>query len=138
MSAIRVEDDIEDFVQSLQFAAEHIGPQYKHVAVKLLAPSCNESDHRVHEDLRVDLQRYKDVFGTKYGFYTETLITPKIFCHTDLLKLMRNAATEQSETRGRPTQMRMFIAITTTKLFQITGLLILVFLGLGNNVLRPS
>ncbi|KAL9083183.1 MAG: hypothetical protein Q9165_008626 [Trypethelium subeluteriae] len=74
-----VQDEIEKFVQNLQSMADHIHlkADVEHVAVKLLAFNSRESDHHAKNRCQYDLERYKDVFDTKYGFHTELFLIPE-------------------------------------------------------------
>ena len=106
MDATSAEDEIENFVQNLQSIADRIGlnDNEEHVTVKLLAFSSGESDYHADRDDQQELEKYKDVFGTWYGFHVEMFIIPKTQSAVELSWFLVRAELEHCENKGRLAQ----------------------------------
>ncbi|KAF2691328.1 hypothetical protein K458DRAFT_455685 [Lentithecium fluviatile CBS 122367] len=59
-----------------------------------------ESDDCAEEVDRVDLERYQDVFGLKYGFRTESFIIPRKYSARKLQQFLTSAELEHCENGG--------------------------------------
>jgi hypothetical protein len=103
MDATSAEDEIKNFVKNLQFVADRVrlDDDEEHVAVKLLAFGSKDSDHHADWSDQLDLDKYNLVFGTKYGFYTESFIIPSTDSAVKLSRFLERAEIEQCENKGR-------------------------------------